>query len=202
MLSGEMGRSIWEHPASYLQLLSKYRAALSAGKHKGDMKAGVALHWNKVCGGCFDMPETKTYQIYNATYHQIFSQNKAAILKRYDTKAIQKVFEASDVIGISHYAPAPQRGVSPGTFSLPIDTAAFELSHWGVNLKGLIAKGSRDFLFSEVGLGGGDPNNQRTATSLAELATNIHNGIWAVYNVAQDPWRNQDYKEFRREWFK
>jgi len=66
----------------------------------------------------------------------------------------------------------------------------------------LIAKGSRDFLFSEVGLGGGDPNNQRSATSLTELANNIHNGIWAVYNVAQDPWRNQDYKDFRREWFK
>lgn len=66
----------------------------------------------------------------------------------------------------------------------------------------MITKGGKDFLFSEVGLGGGDPNNQHAATNLAELAGNPLNGIWAVYNTAQDPWRNSDYKGYRRQWFK
>jgi hypothetical protein len=60
----------------------------------------------------------------------------------------------------------------------------------------------RDFLFSEIGLGGADPNGQRAAANLQELAGNPLNGIWAVYNAAQDPWRNEDYRNYRRQWFK
>jgi hypothetical protein len=66
----------------------------------------------------------------------------------------------------------------------------------------LINSRDRDFLFSEIGLGGGDPANQRAAASLEELAGNPLYGIWAVYNTAQDPWRNSDYKSYRRMWFK
>jgi len=135
MVSGEMGRSIWEHPESYLKLISKYRGSLAENKRKGTVKTGVALHWNKVCGGCFDMPETKTHEAYNSTYHQIFVKRKNEIWKSFNMPLIKRVFEASDVIGISHYAPAPERGVNPGSFSLPIDTAAYELAHWGINLK-------------------------------------------------------------------
>jgi hypothetical protein len=62
--------------------------------------------------------------------------------------------------------------------------------------------GGRDFLFSEVGLGGSDPADSRPATSLAELAANPLDGIWAVYNIAQDPWRIANYKLYRREWYK
>lgn len=66
----------------------------------------------------------------------------------------------------------------------------------------LTAPGARDFLFSEVGLGGGDASNQRAAASVAEVASNPLNGIWTVYNVKQDPWSKSDYKSYRREWFK
>lgn len=288
MMSGEMGRSIFGHPLSYLKLMGKYRGSLAERKAAGSLKMGVALHWNKVCGNCFWMPPVKTQARvlcvcepavgvvpcaprpavaavaaratrsspagrthtrppsppdpspppqaeYNATYHATFTAQKNSILPRFDVPMIRRVFEVSDVLGISHYAPAPTRDVDPGDFNSPIDTAAFELGHWGIDLKvrvrvwggggwegrlralaparlhlplptspaepppppltppntqGLI-NSKRDFLFSEVGLGGADPNNQRVATNLAELATNVHNGIWAVYNVAQDPWRNQ-----------
>lgn len=50
MLSGEMGRSIFEHPVSYLKLMSKYRGSLTEGRAPGSVKVGVALHWNKVRG--------------------------------------------------------------------------------------------------------------------------------------------------------
>lgn len=202
MMSGEMGRSIFAHPVSYLQLMNKYRGSLAEKKKSGTVKMGVALHWNKVCGDCFDMPHVNSHSLYNTTYHQVFEAQKDQIARKFDVPMIKRVFETSDVIGISHYAPAPHTGVSAGMFSMPIDTTAYELAHWGINLKDLITRGGKDFLFSEVGLGGGDPNNQRAASSLLELAMNPLNGIWAVYNTAQDPWRNADYKLYRREWFK
>jgi hypothetical protein len=202
MLSGEMGRSVWAHPVSYLKLMGKYRGSLAAGKRPGSTKVGVALHWDKVCGNCFEMPEAHTAVEYNSTYHATFVSRRDDILRRFDVPMIKRVFEVADAIGISHYAPAPARAVTPGSFNLPIDTTAYELSHFGIDLPALIADPNRDFLFSEVGIGGGNPDNQRAASNLVELATNIHNGIWAVYNVAQDPWRNSDYRDFRRQWFK
>jgi hypothetical protein len=50
MMSGEMGRSIFRHPASYLRLMAKYRGSLADSK-ANHVKMGVALHWNKVRGG-------------------------------------------------------------------------------------------------------------------------------------------------------
>ncbi|KIY96863.1 hypothetical protein MNEG_11101 [Monoraphidium neglectum] len=202
MMSGEMGRSIFDFPLSYLKLMNKYRGSLAQKKSAGSVKMGVALHWNKVCGDCFAMPHVDSHQIYNTTYHQIFESQKDQIARKFDIPMIQRVFQSSDVLGISHYAPAPTDGPTPASFSMPIDTTAYELSHWGIDLKALIMTGGRDFLFSEVGLGGSDPADSRPATSLAELAANPLDGIWAVYNIAQDPWRIANYKLYRREWYK
>lgn len=220
------------------------------------------------------MPEVNTHAEYNTTYAATFRARRPELLAKFNAPMIKAVMDSSDVLGLSHYAPSPQRGISAGDFGLPIDTAAFELSQWGFDLKvgrqggamggvqgqngvawppckvwarvvrawylgghtgpraiprprrllalppqrpqlalhrrhpqppppqRFINDPKKEFLFSEVGLGGGDNANQHAAGSLNELANNIHNGIWAVYNVAQDPWRNADYKEFRREWFK
>ncbi|KAI8462886.1 MAG: hypothetical protein J3K34DRAFT_462714 [Monoraphidium minutum] len=201
MLSGEMGHSIFKHPVSYLKLMSKYRGVLAEGKAHGTVKMGVALHWNKVCGDCFDMPHVNSHQLYNTTYHQVFESRRAEIERTFDIPMIRRVFETTDAIGLSHYAPAPSTGLNAGSFSMPIDTAAYELAHWGIDLKGLLA-GGKDFLFSEVGLGGGSSDGRAAATSVVELALNPLNGIWAVYNTAQDPWRNADFKTYRRQWFK
>ena len=38
---------------------------------------------------------------------------------------------------------------------LPFTTCAYELSFFGVNLKKLVLQNNKDFLFSEVGVGGG-----------------------------------------------
>ena len=48
MVSGEMGRSIWSHPLSYLKLMAKYRGSLAQRKRPNTLKMGIALHWNKV----------------------------------------------------------------------------------------------------------------------------------------------------------
>lgn len=135
MLSGEMGRSIFGYPVSYLKLMSKYRGSLAKDKTPGTVKMGVALHWNKVCGDCFDMPRTNSYSLYNTTYHQIWEAQKDQIMRTFDVPMIRRVFETSDVLGISHYAPSPHTGVNAGSFAMPIDTTAFELAHWGIDLK-------------------------------------------------------------------
>jgi hypothetical protein len=136
MISGEMGRSLWAYPRSYLKLMSKYRGALMKHRPRNSVRMGVALHWNKVCGDCFDMaPPLDTAERYNASYAAAFAARRPQILGAFDVDAIRGVFEAADVIGISHYAPAPAQGVNAGSFSLPIDTTAYELSHWGVDLR-------------------------------------------------------------------
>jgi hypothetical protein len=88
-----------------------------------------------VCGDCFAMPHVDSHQIYNTTYHQIFESQKDQIARKFDIPMIQRVFQSSDVLGISHYAPAPTDGPTPASFSMPIDTTAYELSHWGIDLK-------------------------------------------------------------------
>jgi hypothetical protein len=40
-----------------------------------------------------------------------------------------------------------------------------------------------------------------TAEDLRSLVQNVERGIWAVYNVAQDPWKRADYRNYRRMWF-
>lgn len=77
MTSGEMGRSIFNYPVSYLKLMSKYRGSLAESKNAGSVKMGVALHWNKVCGNCFDMPQVNSHSLYNTTYHQVRSRTSA-----------------------------------------------------------------------------------------------------------------------------
>lgn len=39
------------------------------------------------------------------------------------------------------------------------------------------------------------------AADLHSLVENVDRGIWAVYNVAQDPWKRSDYRNYRRMWF-
>lgn len=43
---------------------------------------------------------------------------------------------------------------------LPFMTTAYELKFWGVNLKALVMQASKDFIFSEVGLGGAAPDGR------------------------------------------
>jgi len=135
MVSGEMGRSVWKHPWNYLAVIDKYRTLLSAGRWAGATKVGVALHWNKVCGNCFYMPHVNSHALYNTTYHERFEAQKGRLFKEYDVPAIKRVFEAADVLGMSHYAPLPYPTVQPGHFAMPMDTAAYELMHWGIDLK-------------------------------------------------------------------
>jgi hypothetical protein len=152
MVNGEMGNSLWHHPAQYLALIRKYRTSLSAGRKPGTTRVGVALHWNKVCGNCFYVPHVDSQQQYNSTYTDLFKQQKDQLMAAFDVAGVRRVLEAADALGISHYAPAPMRGVSPGMFAMPIDTAVYEMSLWGINFKvGLRAGGLGGCLGGWVG---------------------------------------------------
>jgi hypothetical protein len=71
IIAGEMGRSVWRYPQEYQQLVSKYRGTLSRGKQGANVKVGIALHWNKVCGNCFTVPNTATAAQYNLSYAKV-----------------------------------------------------------------------------------------------------------------------------------
>lgn len=71
MIAGEMGRSVWKYPKEYMKLVSKYRGALARGKQGTNVKVGLALHWNKVCGNCFDVPNAGTAAQFNASYAKV-----------------------------------------------------------------------------------------------------------------------------------
>jgi hypothetical protein len=71
MIAGEMGRSVFKYPTEYMALVSKYRGALARGKTGANVKVGLALHWNKVCGNCFNVPNAGTAAQFNASYAQV-----------------------------------------------------------------------------------------------------------------------------------
>lgn len=73
MISGEMGRSIFAFPQQHAALVAKYKERLSRGGRAagGNVKVGLALHWNKVCGACFDVPNDGTAASFNASYAQV-----------------------------------------------------------------------------------------------------------------------------------
>lgn len=71
MIAGEMGRSVIKYPTQYMALVSKYRGALARGKTGANVKVGLALHWNKVCGNCFNVPNPGTAAQFNASYAQV-----------------------------------------------------------------------------------------------------------------------------------
>lgn len=200
MMSGEMGRSLWGHPRSWQALLSKYRGVLAVGKVPSNIKVGIALHWNKVCGDCFPMPRFSGPDAYTR-YNNSYIQQYRAAKPQFDVYTIKRVLMNCDVIGISHYAPMPLGTISAANFDTPINTAAFELNVWEIDLHGIIANGNKDFIFSEVGLGGGDQDSKLPAADLQSLAGHPSLGIWGKYNVGQDPWKRYDYAHYRRRWF-
>jgi hypothetical protein len=202
MVSGEMGKALFRHPKTFIKLLSKYRGPLQAGKKKENVRVGVALHWNKVCGDCFYTPVAKDDKAYNATYTKAFRERGKEILKQHDVASIKALFQQADVIGISHYAPVGKdaSALKPYRFDVAADTTAHELAFWGINLRKLITGDRRDFLLSEIGLGGAMLDGKTPARNAAEAAMMPLSGIWAVYNRAQDPWLRKDMREYRRKW--
>jgi hypothetical protein len=86
-----------------------------------NVKVGFALHWNKVCGNCFFMPYTRTAQQYNATYAKAFGDQRDYIKGNYNLGTLKRVFEISDVLGISHYAPMPTDSLNFGSFEVSIN---------------------------------------------------------------------------------
>jgi hypothetical protein len=49
---------------------------------------------------------------------QAFADQQQYIKRTYNKTAIKRVFEVSDVLGISHYAPMPLRSMSPASFEV------------------------------------------------------------------------------------
>jgi hypothetical protein len=52
-------------------------------------------------------------------------------------------------------------------------------------------------VISEWGLGGGTQDGNGIAGSLADVAGHPFFGLWYPYATSKDPWRNQQYNDYR-----
>ncbi|TWU00254.1 hypothetical protein Pla108_12010 [Botrimarina colliarenosi] len=78
-LSGEMGRSLFEHPADYLQLVRRLRERFATNPRTAGVRLGVALNWSGLAG-----------ELDQATINR---------------GAVAELFAAFDFVAFSCYAP-------------------------------------------------------------------------------------------------
>lgn len=106
-LSGEMGQSLFEHPADYLRLVRRLRERFASNPRTAGVRIGVALNWKGLAG------ESERFAI--------------------DRPAVAELFAALDFVGFSCYAPLR---VSPTTDNFASATKNFlnELRRMGGDL--------------------------------------------------------------------
>jgi hypothetical protein len=78
-ISGEMGRSLFQHPTEYLKLVQRLRERFAANPRTARVKIGVALNWSGLAGEADD--------------------------STIDRAAVAELFAELDFVGLSCYAP-------------------------------------------------------------------------------------------------
>eukprot|EP00775_Hariotina_reticulata_P011691 gene11691-11835_t len=187
-LSAEQGRSVWYYPIAYVQLLQRTKAVAARGKDARQHSFGVSFNYDKVCG-CVE-PEEKDPIKYNNTYLQRFDRFKAAGgLSKINVAGVKDLFARLDFIGVSAYAPWPQQ-LSPSAMEVPVQTIAFEMKPFGIDLNTYLKKQNKQLIYSEQGLGG-CTEGARVAPDLAFVKKHPFWGAWLAggYQPAKDPWR-------------
>jgi hypothetical protein len=93
----------------------------------------------------------------------------------------------ADFIGLSSYAPLPEN-LTFTSMETTIETAAFELLPFGIDLKELIFVKNKLISYSEQGLGG-TTDNYRVPASLAIMRNAPYAGSPPRYSSRLDPWK-------------
>lgn len=197
-LSAEQGLAIFSYPQQWLKLVSSTKAISSAGKDKSKHLYGLSFNFDKVCG-CV-VPDESDPIKYNVTYLDRFKQFKAkGGLNTVDVPGVKSLFSGVDFLGCSAYASLPAT-LKLADMEISIQTVAFELAAFGINLKDYMNK---PFVYSEHGVGGYSSKGNQIAPDLAALAKYPMRGVWlGQYSVESDPWRNAQYKQYRRQLYR
>ena len=197
-LSAEQGLAIFSYPQQWLKLVNSTKAISSKGKDKSKHLYGISFNFDKVCG-CVVVDESDPIK-YNVTYMERFKQFKArGGLNTVDVPGVKSFFSGVDFLGCSAYASLPTK-LKLTDMEISIQTVAFELAAFGINLTDYMNK---PFVYSEHALGGYNSKGNRIAPDLAALAKYPMRGIWpGQYSVESDPWRNAQYKQYRRQLYR
>lgn len=175
-LQGEMGRTVFEHPDEYLDILEALRARLG---QRADAEVGISLNFNKLPG-----------------FMEIawFEDSAEGRSRR---AAVQRLVNRLDFLGLSAYR---ETHGAPTAFDFREAIRRFLLD-W--TYQDLSLPNGLPLTFSEVGIGGGrrDNDGRLPAQSALEAALHPWSGVFGVYDAATDPWRHPELRDFRRAYF-
>jgi len=103
--------------------------------------------------------------------------------------AVKDLLSKIDFIGISAYAPLPAQ-LSAEAMEVPIQTIAFEMQPFGIDLKTYLFKQNKKLVYSEQGLGGCGEGG-KVAPDLAFVRKHPFWGAWISqgYQADKDPWQ-------------
>jgi hypothetical protein len=174
-LQGEMGATVFAHPAGNHAMLGTIRHMIVGGDgtRTSRVQVGLSINFNFIAGGA-----------------PLASQAQLLALLR-----------AADFLGISCYGavdPYP----TASNFDRTIDGFASELAGHGIDLWSLYAHDGLRLHCSEVGIGAGrDGAGNSPAVTRAQAAATPYFGIYGEYRVARDPWQG-DVATFRRDYYR
>lgn len=103
----------------------------------------------------------------------------------------------ADFIGLSSYAPLPAE-LSLAAMEVSIQTAAFEMQAFGIDLSTYLFAKNKQLIYSEQGLGGCERN--KVARTLDFVRVHPFSGLWPSggFTPAVDPWSVDQYQAYRR----
>eukprot|EP01025_Chloroclados_australasicus_P021362 TRINITY_DN2248_c0_g1_i2.p1 TRINITY_DN2248_c0_g1~~TRINITY_DN2248_c0_g1_i2.p1 ORF type:complete len:458 (+),score=41.31 TRINITY_DN2248_c0_g1_i2:706-2079(+) len=183
-MQGEMAATVIFNPNSYAQLvpLIKSRIADNGLAQTWNIKVGLGLNFNKICGCVLlDLVDPTLYL-------QQFPAAIAPIIDTFDLVGLQGVFQASDFVGISNYA-----SLTPNFAEPELQNAIYqfdrELQYFNVSIRKLTLQDGKELHFSEYGVGGGTSiGGGVQATTEAEVAATPFFGVYGPYRKSTDPW--------------
>jgi len=197
-LSAEQGLAVFSYPRQWLGLADSVKAISAKGKDPSKHFAGISFNFDKVCG-CVEVEESDPIK-YNLTYPARFQRFKAAGgLKTVDVEGVKALFAGIDFLGCSAYGSLPT-SLQLADMEVSIQTVAFELAAFGIDLKNYLNK---PFVYSEQGLGGYNQEGNAIAPDLATLSKFPMRGKWlSSYIADKDPWQRAQYRQYRRQLYK
>ncbi len=174
-LQGEMGATVFAHPAGNHAMLGEIRQIIVAGdsSRASRVQVGLSINFNFVAGGA-----------------PLASQAQLVALHR-----------DADFLGISCYG-AVDAYPSEANFDRAFDGFAGELAGYGIDLWSLHRYDNLRLHCSELGIGAGrDGGGSWPATTREQAASTPYFGIYGEYRAAKDPWQG-DLSAFRRDYYR
>jgi hypothetical protein len=190
-VEGEMGGTVMSHPAKYLQIYDTIR---KNWRTPAALKLGFTVNHAYVMGyinrgpGIPCLPPTPMAP-YDGGFGPVlpFEQWPNYEEAKKNTPAIKSLIAASDFMGVSNYARAPNPTVTPSDIESSTQKIADELAVLDINLQ--TALKGKVFMFNEFGLGGGLSECGDTPGTDHKIGLFPWLGVTTSYDQNKDPFK-------------